>query len=442
MRLKRKVRPCRASEDKPGGEQQRRSHWGKVQEDRDHDEPMNRPHIVPVQPPWFPPRSAWVLVSTGLAMLMVGFDGSASTLALPAIAATFRTPIAALTEFGSLLSLGSLVGLPLAMQADRLGRRRLLLAGLTGSSVAGLASAIATSLTWLGIARLAAVVFETAATGAAAALVIEEVPPAQRGRAISILTLAGGVGVGFATLLYPLLAPNWRPLYAIAGLELIAVPPLARHLPESRIWMSIDRNRSPFALLLLMRSPWRRRLLLLALSTGLGSLLLEPAGLLVALFGSRNLGLSPTLISAVVVVSGVASVPAFLIGGALSDHLGRRLPAVTLNALAIFWAGVTFLDGSSAYWTGNILWSVLASASTPVFTTWVGELFPTRARATAEAAGAVAGALGGICGFQLIRLLQPSTGLGPAMAATGLGALTGAALLLLLPETRDEPLRD
>src|SRR5579884_113194 len=169
---------------------------------------MSQPGRAPSRPPWPLFGAVRVLVPTGVAVLLVGFDGSASTLALPAIAAEFRIPVAALTELGSLLSLGSLIGLPLAMQADRLGRRRLLLVGLAGSSAAGLASAVATGPTWLGLARLAAVAFETAATGAAAALVVEEIPADHRGRAVSVLTLAGGAGVGLATLLYPLLAPN------------------------------------------------------------------------------------------------------------------------------------------------------------------------------------------------------------------------------------------
>ncbi|HZU17753.1 MAG TPA: MFS transporter [Candidatus Dormibacteraeota bacterium] len=401
---------------------------------------MHRVRGILTRAPRPSPRLLRVLVPTGVAALLIGFDGSVSILALPAIATDFRAPTATLTELGSVLSLGSLIGLPLAMQADRLGRRRLLLVGVAGASGAGLASAAATGLTWLGLARLAAVAFETAAASAAAALVVEEVPAGQRGRAVSILTLAGGAGVGLATLLYPLLAPNWRPLYAAAGAGLVAVPLLARHLPESRAWAGAGRSPAPLSLL--ARPPWRRRLLLLAASTGLSSFLFQPAGLLVALFGSRDLGLSPALISTVVVVSGLASVPAFSAGGALSDRFGRRLPSVTFGAGAALGAGATFLGGPPAYWAGNVLWSLFASAGAPVLATWLGELFPTRARATAETVGSVAGALGGTCGFQLVRLLQPALGLGPALATAGLAALAGTALLLLLPETRGEPLRD
>jgi predicted MFS family arabinose efflux permease len=150
--------------------------------------------------------------------------------------------------------------------------------------------------------------------------------------------------------------------------------------------------------------------------------------------------MSPTLISAVTVVSGLASVPAFLAGGRLSDRLGRRRLGAGLGLLTALATAATFAGGRPAYWAGNVAWSVLASASVPVLGAWYGELFPTRARATAESVGAVAGAVGGAAGFQLVALLQPGLGFGHSLAAPAAAALLGAGLLLLLPETSGEAL--
>jgi len=111
-----------------------------------------------------------------------------------------------------------------------------------------------------------------------------------------------------------------------------------------------------------------------------------------------------------------------------------------LGLLTAVSAAAAFAGGRAAYWAGNVLWSVLASAGVPVLGAWYGELFPTRARATSESVGSVAGALGGAAGFQLVALLQPVVGLGPSVIATAVGALASALLLLLLPETRGEPL--
>ena len=89
-----------------------------------------------------------------------------------------------------------------------------------------------------------------------------------------------------------------------------------------------------------------------------------------------------------------------------------------------------------------MLWSVAAAAGQAIVGAWDGELLPTRARATAESAAALAGSFGGVVGLQTVRWLQPGWGLGSAVGLVSLPALAGAGLLLLLPETRGRPLPD
>jgi hypothetical protein len=113
-----------------------------------------------------------------------------------------------------------------------------------------------------------------------------------------------------------------------------------------------------------------------------------------------------------------------------------------LAAGTSLFAGGAFINGVPGYWTGNIVWSALASADTPVLGAWFAEVFPTRARATGDAIAAVAGALGGVGGLQLAALLEPRLGIGPALALTAPIAFVGALLLLALPETRGRPLPD
>ena len=373
-----------------------------------------------------------------MAAFFVSFDGYVMVLALPAISSDFHASVPALADLGSVFALGTVVGLPIAMLADRLGRRRLLAVAVAGFSLANLASAAAPGLWWLAGIRAGAVTFETVAASVATALVVEEVNADLRGLAVAGLAIAAGAGGGLTTLLYPLLAPHWRWLYLLGSPGLVFAVALARWLPESRAWAAVRHERVPIAVLL--RPPWRARLLLVAGSAALGAVLYEPAGLLVAFFGSRNLGLGPAAISAVVVVSGLASIPAFPLGGRLSDRWGRRRLAAGLTLTTALFAAGTFAGTTALYWVGNVLWSVLASASVPVIGAWTGELFPTRARATSEAAAALAAAIGGVAGLQLVGLLQPRVGLGTGVAAVATAAVVGAALLLLLPETAGDRL--
>jgi len=76
------------------------------------------------------------LALAGLASLLVSFDSAVLVLALPAIAADFGAPVVELSRLGSALSLGTIAALPVAMQADRVGRRRLLILAVAGFSIA------------------------------------------------------------------------------------------------------------------------------------------------------------------------------------------------------------------------------------------------------------------------------------------------------------------
>ena len=380
------------------------------------------------------------LVWAGLAVVLTAFDGSVLVLALPAVARDFQARVPDLSNLGSILALGGLGALPLATLADHFGRRRLIAVGVAGFSIANFASAFAPSLEALAFLRLVAVCFEALVGGVATALIVEEAPSGRRGQAVSVLALLSGAGTGITVIAYPLVAPHWRWLFAAGGVGLVAAPLIWMRLPEGRVWQRVRLSGS--ALRLLMAPPWRQRLLIIAATTALLAVLLEPAGLLFTVFASQKLRMSPTGISVLIAVSGVAGAASYVAGGYLSDRFGRRAPGAALTGATAVAASVSFATGTPGFVIGNVLWSSFASAATPVLGAWSGELFPTRARATAEATGSVAAAVGSVAGLQAVGILSQSVGLGPALALTGIVALAGAGLLLLLPETRGAPLPD
>jgi predicted MFS family arabinose efflux permease len=241
-------------------------------------------------------------------------------------------------------------------------------------------------------------------------------------------------------LAYPIVAPHWRWLFLVGGVGLVAAPVIWMKLPEGRIWQRARVSGS--ALRLLLASPWRRRLIVIAATTALLAVLLEPAGLLFTLFASQTLRMSPTSISVLIAVSGLAGAASYVVGGFLSDRFGRRGPGAALTGATAMAAGLSFASGTPGFVVGNVLWSSFASAATPVFGAWTAELFPTRARATAEGMGSLASAVGSVVGLQAVGVLSQSIGLGRALALCGAVAFAGAALLLFLPETLGAPLPD
>ena len=383
-------------------------------------------------------RQRVTLIWAGAAVVLTAFDGSVLVLALPAIATDFHASTPALSDLGSVLAIGALGAVPLATLADRFGRRRLIAVGVAGFSIANFASAFAPTLADLAFLRLIAVCFEVLVAGVATALIVEEAPRARRGQAVSVLALLSGFGTGVTVIAYPIVAPHWRWLFLAGGIGLPIAPLIWWLLPEGRTWLGVRVTGS--AIRLLMQPPWRRRLIVLAAMTGLLAVLLEPAGLLFTVYASRTLGMSPVAISTLIVVSGVAGATCYLAGGYLTDRFGRRGPAIALTIATGAATSLSFGTGVIGFFLGNVLWSAFASAETPVFGAWSAELYPTRARATAEAAGAVASSVGSVAGLQLVAAIAPSTGLGGAIELCGVAAIAGALLLFLLPETKQQPL--
>ncbi|TME71674.1 MAG: MFS transporter [Chloroflexi bacterium] len=383
-------------------------------------------------------RQRVTLIWAGLAVVLSGFQGSILILALPAIAKEFHANTPAVSSLGSILAVGTLGAVPLAMLADRFGRRRLIAVGVGGFSLVNFASAFVPSLADLAFLRLFAVCFEVLVVGVATALIVEEAPQRSRGQAVSALALLSGFGTGITVIAYPIVAPHWRWLFLVSGVGVLAAPLIWWLLPEGRTWHSVHFTGS--ALRLLMEPPWRRRVFILAATFALLAVLLEPAGLLYTLYASVVLSWSPAEISILIVVSGAVGAASYLAGGYLTDRYGRRLPAIVLTVATGAATSLSFATGTVGFFTGNVLWSGFASAATPVFGAWSGELFPTRARATAEAALGLAGAVGSIAGLQAVGLLSATTGLGGAIELGGVAAIAGALLLFLLPETKQQPL--
>ncbi len=380
------------------------------------------------------------LAWAGLAVVLTAFDGSVLVLALPAIAADFNARTPALSNLGSVLAMGALAALPLAAMADRFGRRRMIAIGVAGFSVANFASGLAPSLEALALFRLVAVCFEALVAGVATALIVEEAPPARRGQAVSVLALLAGLGTGITVISYPLLAPHWRWLFLAGGIGVFLAPVIWFRLPEGRTWLGVPVSGS--ALRLLLQPAWRRRVAIIAGMTALLAVLLEPAGLLFTVYASDVLRLSPVAISVLIVVSGIAGAGSYLAGGYLTDRFGRRGPAIVLTIATAIATSLSFATATAGFYIGNVLWSAFASASTPVFGAWTAELFPTRARATAELTASVAAAIGSVIGLQAVGYLTPSAGLGRAIELGGVAAIAGALLLFLLPETKQAPLPD
>lgn len=120
--------------------------------------------------------------------------------------------------------------------ADRFGRKRTMVASLTLYSLAMVGTAVASSAAMFGTFRLIAGLGFGAVVPTSVALVVECAPKNRRNLFSGIMTAGFAVGGIVAALLAILLLRDYgfRPLFALGGLPLVTVVPLALWLvPES-----------------------------------------------------------------------------------------------------------------------------------------------------------------------------------------------------------------
>jgi MFS family permease len=119
----------------------------------------------------------------------------------------------------AITGVGAVVAFVLSAQADRIGRKRLLLITILGYTVSGALTALSPGLLWLTVAQFGAQVFLGAEWAVAITMSSRSSPRESRGRALGIVTSTqtlGGILVGVLAFLGLRSTPlGWRALYVV-----------------------------------------------------------------------------------------------------------------------------------------------------------------------------------------------------------------------------------
>ena len=303
------------------------------------------------------------------------------------------------TEFGAIGGLAfallySVLGVPLALLADRTSRSAVIAASLAVWSAFTALCGTAAGFWQLFLYRLGIGIGEAGGVAPSYALIADYFPLERRARALAIFSLGVPIGLAAGTLIgaYIASAVDWRAAFLTMGVAGIVLAPILRFFVRDLPRSTSAAIQAPLSAVfpLLARKPafW---LLAFAAScsslTGYGLALWTPS----VLMRSYGLGLLPTgnFLASLVLIGGCAGVFA---GGWLADRLGAmdrgwyaRLPAIAwLITAPTFAAGLL----APSLWLAwplllipnalNILW--LGPVSTAV-----QHLAPRPMRATAGA---------------------------------------------------------
>ena len=230
---------------------------------------------------------------------------------------------------GAVVRAGILIALPAAVIADRIGRRRVIVAVAWLGPLLSLLGALAPSFVVLVATQTLARPMGIALAFLIGVVASEEMPRNSRAYAVSVLAMAAGFGAGVAVMslrLADLGESGWRYVYVIAAIWCIVALDLTRRLPETRRFAvaHVERTARPPRINL-------RRLALIAAVAFIGNIFIAPA----SFFQNRYLAdirdFSGGMIGLFSIAVGTPASIGLILGGRVADTSGRRrLIAFTL----------------------------------------------------------------------------------------------------------------
>ncbi|HCB05746.1 MAG TPA: MFS transporter [Nocardioides bacterium] len=185
------------------------------------------------------------VVAASLPMFMATLDNLVMTSALPVIRADLGSTVGQLSWFMNAYTLAfATFMLPAATLGDRLGRRRMMIAGLTVFTLASIASALSTSSEALIAARAVQGLGAAAIMPLSLTLLASSVPEHLRAAAIGIWGGVSGLGVALGPVVGGAVVEgvSWQAIFWLnVPVAVVALPLLLIAVRESRgTWQRLD----------------------------------------------------------------------------------------------------------------------------------------------------------------------------------------------------------
>ncbi|HJS56800.1 MAG TPA: MFS transporter [Vicinamibacteria bacterium] len=331
------------------------------------------------------------LIAGGLGWMLDGMDVMLYSMVLAELMVNLGMTKPQAGFLNSLTLAASAVGgLLFGFVADRVGRKRALMASILVYSVASFACGLSHTITQLAAFRFILGLGMGGEWTTGAALIAETWPPAHRGKALGLMQSAWAIGEMFAAAVTLLVLPRfgWRAVFFVGVLPALVVFWIRREVPESAMWLERGLARSG-SLATLWRSDLRWNGLVATVMNACGmfgywGLFTWIPGYLAMpeSQGGRGLGIALSLTWVLIMAPGKWL--GYTLFGFAADAYGRRKSYVVylLAAAALVPA---FGSARSLAWL-LVLGPFVGFFGTGFFSGFsaiASELFPTEVRATA-----------------------------------------------------------
>ena len=419
------------------------------------------------------PGQRRTLLAAAMGWGLDAFDAMLYSLVLAMLMRDLRMSKTTAGLLGTLTLLASGIGGVLfGLLADRIGRKRALMASILTYSLCSFASGLATSIAMLAVARFVLGLGMGGEWNTGATLVAESWPTEFRAMAISVVQSSWALGFAAAALVAGPVSRwfGWRAVFFVGIVPALVTLWIQRKVPESEMWRkqrrgdtdsALDRN-SPLpakanrgavpmgeepSFGALFRAPYAKYTFALllynffAMFAWWGLFTWMPPYLSLPLEqGGRGFGVLG-MTTLLVVLNLCGMFPGYASFGGVADHIGRRkdflLYALIAALLIPLYAaarsqGVLLVLGTLVAFFGTGLFSGSGIMGSEIFPT------PVRARALGFTYNG-ARAMSSIAPL-VIGSVGQARGLGPAFYLCAVGYLFAAVMTTQLPETRGKHL--
>ncbi len=328
---------------------------------------------------------------------------------------------------------GAVVAFFVAAQADRIGRRKLLLITIVGYTVAVVATALSVNLAMLTAAQFVASIFLGSEWAVAITMVVEEFPSNERGRGLSVLVAMltlGAILVGVLGFVGLANTPiGWRAFYMVGIVPLIVVAVARRGMRETARYSAVRGSESGAKLdHTSLLEPWKKAYRYNLLAVGLLHFFryfaIAAAVFWWPYYAQQEVGMSFSLSGIYLAAAGVLGAAGFLVGGRLMERWGRRPTFLIYTGASGVFGIWLFLTHSVSLMLPLLCLAIFFGLGSGCMTSaFATEFFPTYVRSRAAAWCRNAFEIpGGMLGPFLVGILGDHTtgplgSIGTAMAA-------------------------
>ncbi|CAN5704712.1 MAG: MFS transporter [Ilumatobacteraceae bacterium] len=398
---------------------------------------------MPPTPWWAPPdrldpRAISVLGLMAAASMVSAFVSTLFTQTVNFAADDFGVGDVGVGVAGSIVRAGILLVLPVAVLADRRGRRRVVVAMAFAAPLVTACGALAPTFPLLVATQAIGRPLGLALDFLIAVVAAEEMPRNCRAYAVSLLAMASGLGAGVAVFALPLadLSPgSWRWVYVVALVWLVVAVDIARRLPETRRFERPHVVAPPID---------RSRFAVLAAVAIMANFFVAPASLFQNGYLEDTRGFSAATIAVFTIVTATPAGIGLILGGRIADIDGRRRIIAIGVPLATGLVVLSYTFGGPGMWLSVFLAGILTGVTVPALAVYRTELFPTGNRSRAAGLLTTCALLGGIVGLLLMGSLLDRGW--PHGQVVGLLALAQVGVVIVVlrwyPETAHRELEE